>query len=226
MVHGADTDRIRIHSTLRHARQTGFRTTQSGDTVRIEVDSAAGFASSAGQPAVEIIATVPETTELDLTSSTGDIYIDEIAGPIVLVTSSGSLQLSDCRGEIELANQTGTTECRRVDGTFLIRSAAGSVILNDVSGAFDIETDSSDIDFKGRLAGERNHRLISTTGAIELAILGTPDLRLHATSETGLVRCLLTMREQSITDHQCSGVLGSGAGTLQVQTSTGRVTVR
>jgi DUF4097 and DUF4098 domain-containing protein YvlB len=226
MVHGADTAQVRIQATLRHARQTVYRAIQSGDTIRIEVETVAGFASSAGKPAVEIVATVPQITELDLSSSTGDIYVDEIAGHIVLTTSSGSLQLSDCRSHIALYNQTGTTECRRVDGTFFIRSTAGSVILDEVSGTFDIETDSSDIDLEGQFADAQSHRLVSSSGAIEVAILGTPNLRLDAGSETGLVRCILTMHEQSIADHHCSGVLGTGAGTLQVRTSTGRVTVR
>jgi DUF4097 and DUF4098 domain-containing protein YvlB len=226
MIHGTNTDQIHIQATLRHARQTAYRTTQSDNTIRIQVETAAGFASSAGQPAVEIVATVPETTELDLRSSTGDIYVDEIAGRIVLATSGGSLQLSDCQNQIELRNQTGKTECRRVEGTFFIRSHAGSVNLDSVGGAFDVETDSGEIDVLGRFADGQAHCLVSSTGAIEVDIVGTPNLRLDATSETGLVRCVLTMREQSITDHQCSGVLGNGAGTLQVRTSTGRITVK
>jgi len=226
VVHGANTDQIRIQATLRQARQTAFRTTQSGSTIRIEVDTAANIISSAGQPALEIIATVPEMTGVELSSSTGDIYIDEIAGGIALTTSSGSLQLSDCSGHIELSNQTGTTECRRVDGVFRVRSAAGNVILDDVSGTFDVETSSSDIDFEGQFADGEDHCLLSSTGAIDVAILGTANLRLHTASETGLVRCLLKMREQLVTNHSCSGVLGSGAGTLQIRTSTGRVTVR
>jgi DUF4097 and DUF4098 domain-containing protein YvlB len=226
VVQGANTDQIRIQATLRQARQTAYRTVQSDSAIRIEVDTAANITSSAGQPAVEIVATVPEMTEVELTSSTGDIYIDEIAGRIALTTSSGSLQLSDCRGHIELHNQTGTTESRRVDGSFLIRSAAGNVILHDVGGTFDIETGSSDIDLEGEFAEGQDHLLVSSTGAITVATLGSANLRLHVASESGLVRCLLTMRQQSITNHSCAGILGSGAGKLQIRTSTGRVTVQ
>ncbi len=226
MVHGADTSQIRIQATLRQARQTSFQTTQSGNTIRIDTHTTAGFASSAGQAAVQIIATVPWRTELRLSSSTGDIYVDEITGHIVLTTSGGRLQLSDCQGQIELTNQTGTTACRRVDGTFVVRSGAGSVILDEVGGSFDIETDSGDIHLGGQLAGELTHRLSSITGAIDVAIIDTPNLRLHANSETGLVRCMLALGDRSITDNQCSGILGSGGGTLQINTTTGRITVQ
>jgi hypothetical protein len=40
------------------------------------------------------------------------------------------------------------------------------------------------------------------------------------------VRCGLTMRDQAATDHRCSGVLGYGAATLEIRTSTGRVSLR
>jgi len=226
MVHGATTDQVRIQATLRYARETSYRTTQSGNVIRIQVDTATGLTSSAGQPAVEIVATVPHATELDLQSSTGDIYVDELQGRIVLTTSGGSLQLSDCQGQIELNNQTGSTQCRRSEGDFVMRSAAGSVLLNDVQGTFNVETESGDIDAQGVFAGGQEHLLLSQSGAVEVSIAGRPDLSVRARSETGLVRCILAMREQSITDRECSGILGSGSGTLDIRTVTGRVTVK
>lgn len=224
-VRSGTTDQVRIQATLRHARQTDYQVTQTGDTIKINVHMQPGFSSKLDQPAVEIIVTVPQNTDLDLRSSTGYVYVDEVSGHIALATFTGGIQLSDCEGRIELQNQTGSIACRRVRGTFDIRSDAGSVELDAVNGTFDVETNTAAINFEGELASAEQHRFESNIGSIDLFILGSPDLHVDASSQTGTVRCSLEMSVQVSTKHKCEGILGAGTGQLQVRTSTGSITI-
>ena len=226
MVRAGTSGEIRIQTTLRHATQTSYQVIQNENTISINVRMATGFSAKGGQPVVEIIATVPPETDLALTSSTGDIYVDEVSGQISLSTSSGGIQLSDCQGTIALQNQTGSTDCRRVQGQVRIRSEAGSVTLQSVAGAFDAETTTGKINFSGELWGDQQHRFASNSGPIELEIVGSPDLRIKASSESGSVRCGLSIEQSASTKNECSGVLGLGSGSLQIRTSTGSITVR
>ena len=224
-VRSATTDQVHIQATLRYPRQTGYRVTQAGDTIKIDVHMQPGFSSKIDQPAVEIIATVPQVTDLDLRSSTGYLYVDEVSGHIKVTTSTGGIQVNDCQGRIELWNQTGSIACRRVQGAFHVRSDAGSVELGLVNGAFDVRTDSGAISFEGELTRAEQHRFESNTGSIDLLLLGSPDLRVDASSQTGSVRCNLEMAEQSSTERECKGVLEAGTGQLLVLTSTGSITI-
>jgi hypothetical protein len=62
-------------------------------------------------------------------------------------------------------------------------------------------------------------------GSIDLLILGSPDLHVDASSQTGSVRCSLEMSDQVSTKQECKGILGAGTGQLQVRTSTGSITI-
>jgi DUF4097 and DUF4098 domain-containing protein YvlB len=225
-VRSAITDQVRIQATLRHARQTNYRAAQTGDTIEIDVDMQPGFSSKLDQPAVEIIVTVPLNTDLSLRSSTGYLYVDEVSGHMRLATSSAGIHLSDCDGLAELQSQTGSIACRRVSGSFSIRSDAGSVELIAANGIFDVETDSGAINLEGELASAEQHRFESNRGSIDLLILGSPDLRVDASTQTGSVRCSLDMTAKVSTKRECRGVLGEGTGQLLVRTTTGSITIR
>ncbi len=225
-VRAGASGRVQIQATLRHASKTNYQVQQAGDTIKIDVQMQSGFSSKIDQPAVEIIVTVPRSTNLDLRSSTGYLYVDELSGHIMLTTSSGGIHVSDCEGRIELQNRTGTIECRRVQGELQVRSDAGSVDLDTVKGTFDVETKSGRIRFEGELASAGEHRFESDTGSVDLVILGSPDVTLDATSRTGSVSCTLEIVEQVRSKRACKGVLGTGTGQLQVVTSTGSITIR
>jgi hypothetical protein len=225
-VRAGTSGRVQIQATLRHASKTNYQVQQAGDTIKLDVQMQPGFSSKIDQPAVEIIATVPQSTNLDLRSSTGYLYVDEVSGHIMLTTSSGGIHLSDCERRIVLQNRTGTIECRRVQGEFHVRSDAGSVDLDTVKGTFDVETKSGRIRFEGELASAEEHRFKSDTGSVDLVVLGSPDLTLDAASQTGSVRCTLEIVEQARSKRVCKGILGTGAGQLQVTTSTGSITIR
>jgi DUF4097 and DUF4098 domain-containing protein YvlB len=216
---------VRVQATLRHARQTDYQVTQTDDTIAIQVRMQPGFSSKLDRPAVEIILTVPQNTDLDLRSSTGYMYVNDASGHIALTTVAGGIQLSDCEGSMELQNQTGSIACRRVRGSLSIRSDAGKVTLDAVNGVFDVDTNSGAISFEGELAPAEQHRFESTTGIVDLLILGSPDLQVDASSQAGSVRCSLEMSEQVSTKRECKGILGEGTGELQVRTSTGSITI-
>jgi len=224
-IRSGDLGQVRVQATLRYARQTNYQVTQSGDAIKIYVRMQAGFSSKLDQPAVEIIVTVPQKTDLDLRSSTGYLYVDEVSGHIALATSTGGIQLSDCEGSIELQNQTGSIACRRARGAFHILNGTGGVDLSAVNGTFEVQTDVGSINFEGELASGEQHCFESNTGPIDLHILGRPDLRVDASSQTGSVRCSLEMTEQVSTKRECKGILGTGTGQLQVRTSTGSITI-
>lgn len=226
LVRAGDTGEIRVETTLRHARQTSYQVSQAGDTVQVSVRMQEGFSTISSKVPVEIMITVPPNTDLDLRSSSGYMYVDDVSGQITLVSSAGGLQVSDSQGTLQLETQTGSVVCNRVQGDLRVRSSIGRVDLAAVSGTFDIVTDIGSIRFEGELAAGRSQHFASSGGDIDLRLLGSPDVRVDASSQTGVVRCLLEMRTSASSRSLCRGVVGDGTGELRVQTSTGAITIR
>jgi DUF4097 and DUF4098 domain-containing protein YvlB len=217
---------VRIETTLRHKRQTSYQVSQSGDTIQLSVRMEEGFSTISSQAPVEITISVPPNADLELRSSSGYLYVGNVSGRIKLTSSTGGLQVSDGQGAFELETQTGSIVCRRAEGTFQIRTSIGNVDLSDASGTWDVATETGSVLFEGELAAGQLHRFVSSEGDIDLHLLGSPDLSVDASSQTGTVRCLMNMTTSVSGRNLCRGVVGAGAGELQVRTSTGAITIR
>ena len=226
MVRAGDAVQVRVETTLRHARQTDYRVSQEGDTIRVSVRMQQGFSAISLYEPVEITITVPPTSDLVLTSSSGYVYVSGVAGHSTLTSSSGGVQVSDSEGILELSTQTGSVVCRRTRGDVQIRSDIGHVDLTDASGTFDIVTETGPIHFEGQLTTDKPHRFASSSGEIDLRLLGSPDLTVDAYSQAGTVRCMVEMTTTASARTLCKGVIGAGVGKLEVQTSTGAITIR
>jgi DUF4097 and DUF4098 domain-containing protein YvlB len=220
------TGEVRVETTLSHKRQTSYQISQSGDTIQLSVRMAQGFSTISSAAPAEITISVPPNADLDLRSSAGYLYLGNVSGHIKLTSSTGGLQVSDSQGTFELQTQTGSVVCRRAQGGFQIRTSIGDVDLSDVGGTWDVTTETGSVAFEGELAAGQPQRFVSGSGDIDLHLLGSPDLRVDASSQTGTVRCLLDMKTSVSTRSLCTGVVGAGTGELRVRTSTGAITIR
>ena len=225
-VRAGSVGEVRVETTLRHKRQTTYQVGQSGDTVQVSVRMAQGFSTISSAAPVEVTVTVPPNADLELRSSSGFLYVGNVSGHIILRSTTGGLQVSDGHGAFELETQTGSVVCRRAQGTFQIRTTIGGVDLSDVSGTWDLVTETGSVLFEGELAAGQSHRFVSSGGDIDLHLLGSPDLRVDASSQTGPVRCLVDMKTSVTTRTLCTGSVGAGTGELRVRTSTGAITIR
>jgi hypothetical protein len=225
-VRAGPAGQVRVETTLRHTRQTSYQVSQSGDTIQVSVRMEEGFSKTSPRAPVEITITVPPNTDLELGSSSGFLYVDDVCGHITMTAVSGGLQVSDGQGTFALETQTGSIVCSRTQGSFQIRSDIGRVDLSGVSGIWDVATDTGSIHFEGELAVGQPQRFVSNGGTIDLHLLGSPDLRVDASSQNGTVRCLAEMTASNTTRTLCTGVAGAGTGELRVRTQTGAITIR
>ena len=227
-VRSTDAGQVRVETTLRHARQTEYQVSQTGDTIQLSVRMAQGFSNRSPAPPVEITISVPPNADLDLRSSSGYLYVNGVSGDITMTSSAGGLQVSDSAGSLELRTQTGPVECQRAQGDFVVQSNIGRVDLTDVIGTFDVATDTGSIYFAGQLTAARPQRFASNSGSIDLQLRDSPGLSVDASSQTGAVRCTVKMTAATSTRNMCKGVVGADVaiGELQVRTSTGAITIR
>jgi DUF4097 and DUF4098 domain-containing protein YvlB len=225
-VRAGNAGEVRVETILRHKRQTSYQVSQSGDTVQVSVHMAQGFSTISSEIPVEITISIPPNADLELRTSSGYVYVGNVSGHIKLTSSSGGFQVSDSQGTYELETQTGSVVCRRAQGSFQIRTGIGDVDLSDVGGTWDVTTETGSVLFEGELAAGQPQRFASSSGDIDLHLLGSPDLSVDASSQSGTVRCLVDMKSPVTTKNLCRGVVGAGAGELQVRTSTGAITIR
>jgi len=89
--------------------------------------------------------TVPEDTDIDFSTASGDLEVTDLKSTIDASTASGDVTLRNIRGEIEISTASGEIEGRKLEGRLEISTASGDVDISDVNGNPEFSTASGNI---------------------------------------------------------------------------------
>ena len=149
VLHGAGRDRDRLASGTRvNATQE-----QGVYVVRVTYPQGAmvhvnlwDLLSSFEMPRVDVELTleVPGSLPVQVTTSSGDVESNDLAGPQQLYTSSGDILLSRAGGAVETRCSSGDV---RADGLFsaAMRTTSGDLVISEVRGPLVVNTSSGDV---------------------------------------------------------------------------------
>jgi DUF4097 and DUF4098 domain-containing protein YvlB len=146
-------DSIRVTLTYRFEfRDDGwYEPTMSEE--RNEVYLSEDFHGSCSGSATWTI-TVPEKTEIDLSTASGTLKVEGLNSLIGAHTASGDVTISHCRGEIDLNTASGNIEIDEFSGDIKANTASGDIEAQNADGDIDLRTASGSIHLdglKGRL---------------------------------------------------------------------------
>lgn len=119
-------------------------------------------------------------------------------------TSTGPVDVDGTSGDLDVTTTTGSIELRNVDGTVSASATTGGVEIEGVARLGDVDTSTGSIDVEvPRLDGDTE--VAATTGDVTLEEVSLDDYR----------------RE----DDRVTGTLGDGGPRLDIETTTGGVTL-
>jgi DUF4097 and DUF4098 domain-containing protein YvlB len=161
-------------------------------------------------PRTSVSVLVPQQADLSLETSTDPISVSGISGTIDADSKTGSIQFAGCSGIIDATSHTG------------------SLNLDNVNGALTLRATTGPIRFLGSLTDNSTFR--STTGSIDITLVGEQNLSIDASTTVGQITCALDLSDsrfekgQYIGQH-ISGKIGTGAGRLSVETTVGSISI-
>ncbi|MFQ5751442.1 MAG: DUF4097 domain-containing protein [bacterium] len=109
--------------------------------------------------------TVPEKTDIDFSTASGDLDVEGLNSTVEAGTASGNVQLQNMTGEFDISTASGEVEAQSVNGQIQFSTASGDVVMNDISGNSKISTASGRIKASA-VVGEI--RLSTASGSIHL----------------------------------------------------------
>ncbi len=171
--------------------------------------------------AVDFEIAVPRETALDARSTSGDLHVTGVCGPLHLHNVSGDTLLSGLRGPLRLRTVSG--DVRAVD-------CAGLCECNSVSGdlrlegsrfqAADIQTVSGDVALDGALDPAAAHRVRTVSGDVALAVAGA-SFRVDFRTMSGDLECACEARVAHEGRRDRLVLVGGGEARVQVKTVSG-----
>jgi hypothetical protein len=171
---------VRIHAVIRPltgAADLGFAEAkiqeleqkppieQQGNRIRVGyVNHAAIF----GRVSITYDIETPRESRCRVTTSSGGIRIDGIAGPATAQSSSGRLEIEAVTNEVSVKNSSGTVLIRRSGGSVSARTNSAAVQVLRANGPVDVETTSGRTELSD-VAGDVNSRTNSGSIIVDRA---------------------------------------------------------
>ncbi len=157
------TDKIIVNVTNEYSPRDSFEPSfrERGKELRMKEKM---YGSNRGSSTWTI--TVPQGTEIDFSSASGGMLIEDYNGELRGSTASGDYELKNCKGLFYLNTASGYYEIENCQGEFDIKSASGNI---DAKGI--IITDESDF--------------ATASGNVRVTLGATPEHDLNVGSASG-----------------------------------------
>ncbi len=124
---------------------------------------------------------------IDLRTGSGTIGVSEVHGPVSLKTGSGPINVSDVQGQISLKTGSGPVSGTGINGQLKLLTGSGRIDLEQAAlkGSSQIKTGSGAITFAGELDPYGNYNLTTGSGRVNLTLPTNAAFRLNASTGSG-----------------------------------------
>lgn len=209
---------IRLDSAL--AEKQDISTT-SGD---ITVEQARGetkISSTSGEIRVSAL-----EGPLRTSTTSGDITLGQVTGSITLSTTSGEIRLEEGEGDLDAESTSGDIRVGILAGSFRMSTTSGELTVSRAGSFGRAHSVSGDIRvFLEDLTGDLD--VSTTSGAVDLAFPGTADFRFRFSTTSG--ECGTFFDDALSFDKKrknAEGELGAGTHSVEISTVSGDLDIR
>ncbi len=201
--------------------------TASGDLTLERIGGSAAVASQSG----DLSATDVRRGLLANTAS-GDVRVTTIEGGRVECKSvSGDVKVENIGVEapldITVESVSGDALLNNASGNIAIKAVSGDAFANNIAATrLQAQTVSGDVQVGLREAFSGTMQVNTVSGDVSITLPEGSNLRVSLSTTSGELRCDYDAQDVTATDTLWTGQLGTGAGTLNVQSISGDMHIR
>jgi DUF4097 and DUF4098 domain-containing protein YvlB len=152
----------------------------------------------------------PDSTNLTLSTTNGDV---EVAGLV------GNISATTTNGNVELTGTAGTASVSTTNGSLAVSVHSGPLYGATTNGTVDCEL--------AALGPTEDVGLATTNGKVTLLLPDDVSALIDATNTNGFITIYdFTVVYESQTEHHIRGRIGSGASSITITTTNGDIVVR
>lgn len=126
---------------------------------------------------------IPEKTEVEFESATGDLNLENVSGIFDGSSGTGSIEVLNAKGEFDLNSGTGSVVVEGSEGEFDLNSGTGRVKIEDCKGEFDANSGTGRV-IADNITIETEGDFNSGTGDVEVSRPQGEDFDLSLNSGT------------------------------------------
>jgi DUF4097 and DUF4098 domain-containing protein YvlB len=211
-----------------------IKSSQSGDTIEIEVVKPRGTFSFGGvrvSPTARFNVWLPRASDVNARSGDGSILVEHIKGRLDLHTGDGSIRVNDVSGELMLNTGDGSVTADDVQGRLAVDTGDGGVTISGNLAALRVHTGDGSIVYRADDAASMTEDWDITTGdgGVSLYLPKDFSAELDAHTGDGGIRNDLDVTTGAggeINRRTLRGRLGDGGRQLRIRTGDGAIRLK
>jgi DUF4097 and DUF4098 domain-containing protein YvlB len=148
-------------------------------TVTVPSETEIEFSTASGDLSVEDINNL-----IDASTASGDITIESSQGEFEVSTASGDISIADSKGEFDFSTASGDIKSSQMNGEMDFSTASGDIQIRGSEGQFELSCASGDIDASGITIKEES-AFSTASGDVEVKLAASSDYDLELSAASG-----------------------------------------
>lgn len=148
-------------------------------TISVPESTEIEFSTASGDLSVEGL-----KSDVDASTASGDVSLTSIEGEISVSTASGDVFMENISGDLECSTASGEIEGDNINGEIEFSTASGNIDITKSSGEFDCSCASGDIDASD-ITFEDESDFSTASGDVEVSLAETLDVDLEISTASG-----------------------------------------
>jgi len=191
------------------AERTTIKLESWGDKLTTKIDTPTFRFNQSVSVSLDV--TVPNNTDLELTTHNGSIRITDITGRLNATTHNGKVTAEQISGTTELRTHNGSVICREISGDTQLKTHNGNVKLYYSEAAPSV----------------CNISLITYNGGIDLTTPSNFSGEVDASTHNGSINTELPITVKGkVSRRKLTAKIGAGQGKLHLETHNGSIKIR
>ena len=196
--------------------------TGSGDVEVDGIKGPANFTSGSGA-----ITATNISADVQALTGSGEIHLSLVQGQVQATTGSGDITLDGVHDQARLHSGSGDMEINNPADAVEASTGSGDISIKGASADLRLRTASGDVTIEGNPAGSNYWDIHTSSGDVVLQVSPSASFRLMARSNSGDIDAAIPIVMEGTTQkHELRARLGDGKARVEVQTSSGSVSLK
>src|SRR5580658_10559437 len=196
--------------------------TGSGDVEVDGIKGPANFVSGSGGITASNI-----SGDVQAMTGSGEIKFSQVRGQVQATTGSGDITLDDVHNQVRLHSGSGDIEITNPADAVEASTGSGDISIKGASADVRLRTSSGDVVIEGNPAGSNYWDIRTSSGDVVLQVSPSASFRLMARSNSGDIDAAIPITMEGTSEkHELRARLGDGKARVEVQTSSGSVSLK
>jgi len=195
--------------------------TGSGDVDVKGIQGPANFTSGSGNVSGSDIG-----NDVQALAGSGDIGFSNIQGQVQVTTGSGDIELDTAQRAVRLRAGSGDIEVSHPNDNLVAETGSGNIAVNGAHADLRVHTGSGEITIDGNPGASNYWDLRASSGDVTLRVPSDASFRLYAHSSSGDIDASIPIvMEGTSAKHELRARIGDGKARVEVETSSGKITL-